>query len=978
MNKTRPIGWKKLIEGSPWFVGEGAFPLPAYSEFMPAPQLGYSLYGELDDTLFARDDEYGWRVSEVEEEYELRPGLEHIGQQVIEHLVRLGRGERASHIAGHEGRSLKDNPYWPPELAAHVGHLPHERYVTLLPLALSKTQDYLGRVRWTVFGNSEQGPERAFWKSFYSSPRQELPVSTSRALIGHLLSGVYGETAHTADQLQRSGFRILPSRSNPHFPYWSVEQLPKWTRPFVIEDNSSVEHVRFLLTFRPFSELPTSVQKKYLAGELALLPSPFSLVFWGMLPYRQLQAQLSFGVQPALLPLLARHEGPGIRIPQAGWLHEPRRDGQTAEIQEELLLNLYKRTHRWDRIRRDDDAVAHSTHVSKMTDALFSTELNDLELYGKPMARNSQIWTEDAQLLLDGPHATRQDIDRAAAVLLAGGLFQYRFQFPAMRVGRHEVYWQRPLVGYWSPEQQQIKVLDESFPGYLTAYDYAKPDLAQPLELFPRLRRESVYLDALQRIDESHDHYRHQTVFNILTVLDMAERWSDRRLPRSFARQMLRIAKEESMETWLQAVRDRATDPAIARRLVEELARRVAPASPPSALPEPITYAMTATRAYEEAYWSDLLTLSHGHFINKVNSDVVQDDPTLRRVSHPQRDLHALGAYLMKRHRAAIAAAGLDGVAFVGELPFKWTTDFDFTLFNGWKNNQDGQEYERNILVVIPGKNRGEAVVMGDHYDTAYMEDWYEKDRGGDGARIAAPGADDNASATTTLLQAAPIFLQLAKEGKLERDVWLIHLTGEEFPSDCMGARVFCQALVEKTLKLKVKTGEWIDLSGTRVVGVLVMDMIAHNRDHAQNIFQISPGKSTVSLHLAWQAHLANLIWNEKSMEWNQQPNRRGRDHGQRSADGKTIPEIARCPQLDGEVRTWDDPQSSVFNTDVQIFSDIGAPAILIMEDYDINRTGYHDSKDSLENIDLDYGAAVSAIAIETITRVATLKDLRV
>ena len=49
----------------------------------------------------------------------------------------------------------------------------------------------------------------------------------------------------------------------------------------------------------------------------------------------------------------------------------------------------------------------------------------------------------------------------------------------------------------------------------------------------------------------------------------------------------------------------------------------------------------------------------------------------------------------------------------------------------------------------------------------------------------------DNGSATATLLQAAPIFLKLAREGKLERDVWLLHLTGEEFPSDCMGARVF-------------------------------------------------------------------------------------------------------------------------------------------------------------------------------------------
>ena len=43
------------------------------------------------------------------------------------------------------------------------------------------------------------------------------------------------------------------------------------------------------------------------------------------------------------------------------------------------------------------------------------------------------------------------------------------------------------------------------------------------------------------------------------------------------------------------------------------------------------------------------------------------------------------------------------------------------------------------------------------------------------------------------------------------------------------------------------------------------------------------------------------------------------------------------------------------------------------MEDYDINRRGYHDTHDTMENIDLDYGAAVAAIAIETIARLATI-----
>ena len=315
----------------------------------------------------------------------------------------------------------------------------------------------------------------------------------------------------------------------------------------------------------------------------------------------------------------------------------------------------------------------------------------------------------------------------------------------------------------------------------------------------------------------------------------------------------------------------------------------------------------------------------------------------------------------------------MEGVAYVGELPFKWDTDFEYAQFGGWVANQDGREYERNILMVIPGKDRSQAVVMGDHYDTAYMEDVYETSRGGSGARISAQGADDNASATATLLLAAPIYLQLAKEGKLERDVWLIHLTGEEFPSDCMGARAFCQSVVERTLKARVD-GEWIDLSSVELRAVLVMDMIAHNRDSARDIFQISPGRSAASLQLAYQAHVATMIWNASAARWNRQAQRIGRGRGVRSADARTLPEIARHPVLDGQVRTTDNPQSSLFNTDVQIFSDIGAPCALIMENYDIDRSGYHDTKDTLMNIDLDYGAAVSAICIETIARAAAAK----
>ncbi len=968
---TDAVGWKRLIAGHPWFGGSGNYPLPAYSEFMPPPRLGRSPYGPMD-IAFSDHDPYGWHVSEIEMEYEINPGLENIADQIMGQLLELGRGMPAHHIAGHRRRNLVDNPYWPAEIAAK--NLPHERYVVLLPVALSRTQDDMGRVRWTFFGSSEQGPERAFWKSFYSAPGHELPGRHATGFLAHLLHRAYGEDVKDAAQLKQIGFRILPSIKNRSFPYWNDEPLPTWTRRFVVTEDSSFDGVKYLLTFSPFTSLPVVVRQKYLEGKLHLLPFPGSLLFWGIPVYLRLQEQMPLALQLPLQRLVARHDGPdGIRVPQSGWLHEPRRDQKEMEIQAELLLNTYRRTNRWNRVRRFEDRAAQSTKEDKMVRTLFSTSLDAIDLYDKPMARNCQIWSADGELLLDGPKASREDIREAAAELIEGGIFRYRFQFPAMRVGVHEVYWHRPLVAFLSHRSGKMELCDDAPSGYLTAYRTDDCDPAHPVELWPRLLRRETYLSALKHFGISHDYYAHQTSLNIVTLLDAWTTSGWQPLPRSFAHHLIRTAKGETLDDWLNSLPDHTTRHAETRGVLQTLQSLLQPDQP---LPDAITFESTATRAYEEAYWNDILTLSHGRYPNKDNADVVQDTPTLQRVEHRQRDLEPLGDYLIGRHRQAIAASGMDGNAVVGDLQFRWKTDFDFPLFSGWKINQEEHGQERNLLVVIPGRNRSEAVVLADHYDTAYMEDIYEKARGGSGARLAAPGADDNDSATATLLQAAPIFLKLAREGKLERDVWLLHLTGEEFPSDSLGARHFCQSLVEGTLKLRVAGDEFLDLSSVRPVGIFVMDMIAHNRENAQDIFQISPGKSRESLRLAYQAHLANMLWNAKTREWNGSPERRACGRGERSRDGVTVPEIARHPELDGQVRTQDDPQSSLYNTDGQIFSDIGAPVVLFMENYDINRTGYHDTKDTTENIDLDYGAALSAIAIETVARVATIAGI--
>ncbi|OGV47579.1 MAG: hypothetical protein A2017_11445 [Lentisphaerae bacterium GWF2_44_16] len=963
MTEKEFCGFHKLISEYPDFEGENSFPLPAYSEFMPPPRLGITPSGNFYSELFAPDDPYGWQISEIEEEYELKPGMAHIGLRIMEQLINLGNGKPVYNIYGQAKQNITENPYWPPELAENAGKLEHERYIVLLPLSLSRTQDDKGRVHWTLFGGSEQGPEKAFWKSFYSNPGTERPEEDALSFFSLLFKTAYGKTISDFSQLYEEGFRILPTEES------SV--LPSWAEQFKISDASFFGNLSYILTFRPFSRLPGSLKKLYLGGKIALLPFPGSLIFWGTLPYTKLSREMPMANQIPLLRLLSRRCGSrGIRIPQSGWLSEPHPDLKHSEIQKELVIDTYHRIHRYNRVPRYMDELLADSRADKVAKVLFSTNLETIGLYDKPMARNCQLWTKNYEMILNGPIASSSEIQKAEKILLEGGLFGYRFIFPAMHVGRYEIYWQRPLTACLSQETGKIEIMPAALSGYMTAYETKSQNISNPVELWPRMRQRDIYFSALRDFESSHDHYTHQTALNIISMFNVKKALGMDVLPRSFTRHLLRVSKNESLEKWLASLSEKSSSPEKAARIQEELNKIIAPEEDNS-FPSAITYNFTASRTFEETWWNDIRYLAHGKYINKDNADCVKDDVTLSALQHHHRDLELLGDYLISRHQNAIDGAGMRNRALCGELPFKWQTDFSFDGFGGWLHNHKGNGYERDILVVIPGKDRTQAVVMADHYDTAFMEDIYDKSRGGTGARLSAAGADDNHSATSTLLQAAPVFLKLASEGRLEKDVWLLHLTGEEFPSDCMGARHFCQALIEKRLKLYSGGNVCMDLSNTSISAVLVMDMIAHNRDSDQDIFQISPGKSPDALRIALEAHTANMIWNAGTHLWNRGPERHGRGRGKRNTDDLNIPETALHLPLLGEVRTHNNPRSSLYNTDGQIFSDMGIPVVLFMENYDINRSGYHDTKDTMHNIDLDYGAAVAAIAIETAARLA-------
>jgi len=751
------------------------------------------------------------------------------------------------------------------------------------------------------------------------------------------------------------------------FPEWHHGELPSWAQSMLLGESESLDGVRYVLTFRPFAKLPPRIQEAYFKGRLALLPYPGSLVLWGSPHYRALNSRLPGAVQIPLLQSIARHEGRnGIRVPQSGWMHEPVPGREQHAPQLGPLCNTFRRSHRWEKLERDDDtlSVAREDKVHKV---LFSAHPDDIGLYGKPMARNAQVWSDSFEPVLDGPTADGADLHRALECIKRGGSFGYRLYYPPMLVGTHEVFWHRPLVAFRDLAGAHHVMTDGVPNGYLVATDRTS-STCEAVELWPRAdaletanapvtTKGSPQIEPLEKAELN------------LRKLDDARVMLGVPIRKGFARALLTTGKMHSFAEWQSLVAEIVKDcPALAQRLTSlanDLDDGAAPLPPRS-----WTFGSTALRSFETAYWKTIAMLSEGRYLTKNNGDIIDDPVTAKHIARATRDLDALGDYLVNYYNALFERAGLAGKALAGYHRFKWQTDFNFGWMGSWSANNEGTMLERNILAVIPGRNRREAVILADHYDTAYMEDIYGYGPyKGDRARVAAAGADDNHSATATLMLAAPIFLKMSQAGELGCDVWLVHLTGEEFPSDCLGARNLCQALVEGRFALQTGSKRKTDLSKARIRGVYLMDMIAHNNPRGRDVFQIAPGSNPQSWWLAYQAHEASELWTAGCRSWNKRAQRKKAKRARRSADPRKVPTTARHLAPRGEVRPHYDPRSTLFNTDGQIFSDAGVPVVLFMENYDINRSGYHDTHDTMANIDL--GAALAAIAIESAARAA-------
>ena len=223
-----------------------------------------------------------------------------------------------------------------------------------------------------------------------------------------------------------------------------------------------------------------------------------------------------------------------------------------------------------------------------------------------------------------------------------------------------------------------------------------------------------------------------------------------------------------------------------------------------------------------------------------------------------------------------------------------------------------------NLFAEIPGSDaRLAPLLLADHVDTAFAEDLARKS-----IYVAVPGADDNASASAALLRAASVL----KDRQPQRSIWLVHLTGEEFPADDLGAR----ALVSNLLNDRQD-----------IAGLVLLDMIGF-AGTGEPQFQINPGPHPASLQMASVALDAQ-------------------------ADVS--------PQLKPLLEPRYSDRSYLYNTDGIIFSENGYPVVLINEHLNyytrLMRAAYHDMSDTSDKVSFPYAVAITKVAIETTARLA-------
>jgi len=180
-----------------------------------------------------------------------------------------------------------------------------------------------------------------------------------------------------------------------------------------------------------------------------------------------------------------------------------------------------------------------------------------------------------------------------------GGRFGYRLYYPPMRAGTRELFWHLPLLARLHPGGDQAELNEETLRlGRVTAESTA-PTGEGSLALAANLLDRPGHRQAAKLFAREPGQLRHTTAQNLRKLLDFREYLAGP-LPGSFARALLRIAKDTTLGAWLDKLPQLASDAAAAARLAEDLRAAIAHEVPLGAA---LTFGKTTTRAFEESLW---------------------------------------------------------------------------------------------------------------------------------------------------------------------------------------------------------------------------------------------------------------------------------------------------------------------------------------------------------------------------------------
>ena len=249
------------------------------------------------------------------------------------------------------------------------------------------------------------------------------------------------------------------------------------------------------------------------------------------------------------------------------------------------------------------------------------------------------------------------------------------------------------------------------------------------------------------------------------------------------------------------------------------------------------------------------------------------------------------------------------------KLGFVKEEDFHIHTYNFPYGDRYPHRNWKNIILTFPGQDpilKNERVLLVAHFDSTSEQEY-----------TLAPGADDNASGTAGLLEAAA----LLRHYRFERTIHLVWFSGEE--KSRVGSDYFVKDYAD-----------WLP----EIVGVINLDMFAFDRDN-DRCFEIHAGT------LPGSHDIGNCF-------------------------GTVIDEY----NLDLTYDFIDDDTSYIFS-DHYYFWKNDVPAVMILENsfYQAGKTcgtsdwnpGYHTISDTVININADTGFSIVKAVIGTIAHLA-------